>query len=81
MYSAPEICLPLSYYKKYIYIHDMKIINFSECPSLVSQYLMEMRNVDIQGDMLRFRENLARVGEKQDPPIQVGCYKYASGRM
>ena len=41
----------------------MKIINFSECPSLVSQYLMEMRNVDIQGDMLRFRENLARVGE------------------
>ena len=63
MYPAPEICLPLSYYKKYIYIHDMKIINFSECPSLVSQYLMEMRNVDIQGDMLRFRENLARVGE------------------
>lgn len=41
----------------------MKIINFAETNSLVSQYLMEMRNVDIQHDPLRFRRNLERVGE------------------
>lgn len=41
----------------------MKTINFAETPSLVSQYLMEMRNVDIQHDSLRFRRNLERVGE------------------
>lgn len=41
----------------------MKIINFADQPSLVSQYLMEMRNVDIQHDPLRFRRNLERIGE------------------
>lgn len=41
----------------------MKTINFADSPSLVSQYLMEMRNVDIQNDPLRFRRNLERVGE------------------
>lgn len=41
----------------------MKEINFAETDSLVSQYVMELRNVDIQGDMLRFRRNLERIGE------------------
>ena len=41
----------------------MKIINFADQNSLVSQYLMELRNVDIQHDPLRFRRNLERVGE------------------
>lgn len=41
----------------------MKTINFADSPSLVSQYLMEMRNVDIQHDPLRFRRNLERLGE------------------
>lgn len=41
----------------------MKIINFAQQPSLVNQYLMEMRNVDIQHDPLRFRRNLERLGE------------------
>ncbi len=41
----------------------MEIINFAEHPSLVSQYMMELRNVDIQNDMLRFRRNLERIGE------------------
>ncbi len=41
----------------------MKVIDFSKEPSLVSQYLMEMRNVDIQHDPLRFRRNLERIGE------------------
>lgn len=41
----------------------MKTINFAETPSLVSQYLMEMRSIDIQCDPLRFRRNLERLGE------------------
>ncbi len=41
----------------------MEIVNFAEQPSLVSQYMMELRNVDIQNDMLRFRRNLERIGE------------------
>lgn len=41
----------------------MKTINFAETPSLVSQYLIEMRSVDIQCDPLRFRRNLERLGE------------------
>lgn len=41
----------------------MKVINFAETPSLVSQYLMEMRSTDIQHDPMRFRRNLQRTGE------------------
>ncbi len=41
----------------------MEIINFAETPSLVSQYMMELRDTKIQKDMLRFRRNLERIGE------------------
>lgn len=41
----------------------MKVINFAETPSLISQYMAEMRDVNIQNDMMRFRRNLERVGE------------------
>lgn len=41
----------------------MEVINFAETPSLVSQYMMELRNVDIQNDPLRFRTNLQRIGK------------------
>ncbi|MDE5901054.1 MAG: uracil phosphoribosyltransferase [Muribaculaceae bacterium] len=41
----------------------MKEINLAETDSLISQYVMELRNVNIQGDMLRFRRNLERIGE------------------
>lgn len=41
----------------------MKIINFAEHNSLISQYMTEMRDVNIQKDMLRFRRNLEREGE------------------
>lgn len=41
----------------------MKLHNFAEHPSLVSQYLAEMRDINIQGDRLRFRRNLERLGE------------------
>lgn len=42
---------------------DMKIVNFDETPSLMSQYMSELRNVKVQNDMLRFRRNLERIGE------------------
>ena len=41
----------------------MEVINFAEHPSLVSQYMTELRDVNVQGDMLRFRRNLQRIGE------------------
>ncbi len=41
----------------------MKIHNFAETPSLVSQYLAEMRDPGVQTDRLRFRRNLERLGE------------------
>lgn len=41
----------------------MKVHNFAEHPSLVSQYLAEMRDINIQSDRLRFRRNLERLGE------------------
>lgn len=41
----------------------MKIINFAQNHSLINQYMSELRNVDTQKDMLRFRRNLERIGE------------------
>lgn len=41
----------------------MKVINFANTPSLVNQYMTELRDVNIQKDMLRFRRNLERIGE------------------
>ena len=41
----------------------MKVINLSEQPSLLNQYLKELRSVDIQQDSMRFRRNMERIGE------------------
>ena len=41
----------------------MKVINLSEQPSLLNQYLKEMRSVEIQKDSMRFRRNIERIGE------------------
>lgn len=41
----------------------MKVANFAEENSLISQYMTELRDVTIQKDMLRFRRNLERIGE------------------
>lgn len=41
----------------------MKVHNFALHPSLVSQYLAEMRDIAVQTDRLRFRRNLERIGE------------------
>ena len=44
------------------------VINLSEEHSLVSNWISELRDVDIQNDRLRFRRNLEKVGE-------VGAYE------
>lgn len=41
----------------------MEIINFDNHPSLVNRYMAELRDVRIQKDPLRFRENLRRIGQ------------------
>lgn len=41
----------------------MEIINFDRQPSLVSRYMAELRDVNIQHDPMRFRENLRRIGQ------------------
>lgn len=47
----------------HIIFKTMEIINFADQPSLVSQYMSELRDVEVQKDMLRFRRNLERIGE------------------
>ena len=41
----------------------MKVINFAETPSLVSRYMLELRDTGIQKDPMRFRTNLDRIGQ------------------
>ena len=41
----------------------MEVINFAETPSVVSRYMMELRDVKVQHDPLRFRTNLDRIGQ------------------
>ena len=41
----------------------MEVINLAEHPSLVSRYMMELRDVTVQSDPLRFRTNLHRIGQ------------------
>ena len=41
----------------------MQITNFAERPSLLSRYMMEMRDSNVQRDPMRFRRNLERAGE------------------
>lgn len=40
----------------------MKIIDFSKQQSIVNQYLSELRDVELQKDRMRFRQNVIRVG-------------------
>lgn len=41
----------------------MKIVNLSETNSVLNQYILEIRDVQIQQDRLRFRRNIERIGE------------------
>lgn len=42
---------------------EIEVINFDETPSLMSRYMAELRDVDVQHDPLRFRTNLERIGQ------------------
>ena len=44
-------------------MNQIEIINFAERPSLVSRYMLELRDVTIQKDPMRFRRNLQRIGQ------------------
>ena len=41
----------------------MKVVNLSEQPSLITSFVNELRDVNIQNDPLRFRRNIERIGE------------------
>ncbi len=41
----------------------MKVVNLSEQNSIVNTFLRELRSVAIQGDSMRFRRNVERIGE------------------
>lgn len=49
--------LPLNFY------FCSMVVNLSDQHSLVSNWVSELRNVDIQNDRMRFRRNLERIGE------------------
>lgn len=40
----------------------MRVINMSDSNTVVNRYLMELRDVNVQHDMMRFRQNLIRIG-------------------
>ncbi len=44
-------------------MENIEIINFAASPSLVSRYMLELRNIHIQKDPMRFRANLDRIGQ------------------
>ncbi len=44
-------------------IQTMEVRNFAEERSLINQYMTELRDINVQTDMLRFRRNLERIGE------------------
>lgn len=44
-------------------MNETKVINFAETPSIVSRYMLELRDVTVQRDPMRFRRNLDRIGE------------------
>ncbi len=41
----------------------MQVINLSQRPSLLNQYMKEIRSAAIQQDSMRFRRNIERIGE------------------
>lgn len=41
----------------------MTVHHISEKPSVLNQFLSELRNVEIQNDRMRFRRNIERIGE------------------
>ena len=59
-----RICKKSSNFAQYFqYEYPMKVINLAEQPSLLNQYLKEMRSTEVQKDSMRFRRNIERIGE------------------
>lgn len=54
--------------------NDMKVVNMSETPSVISQYVSELRDAECQQDRMRFRRNLERIGELQAYEISKGLH-------
>jgi uracil phosphoribosyltransferase len=46
---------------QYIKYNEMNIVNFSPSPSLITHYLAQLRNVEVQRERMRFRKNLERI--------------------
>ena len=44
----------------------MKVINLEEKNTVLNQYLVELRDINIQGDRAKFRNNLVRIGHVID---------------
>ena len=61
--NYPQKPVPLFSEKKPKIQTRMKIINLSENNSLLSTFIRELRDVTIQGDSMRFRRNIERIGE------------------
>ena len=40
----------------------MKVINLSENNSVLNKYMSELRNINVQNDRMRFRQNIIRIG-------------------
>lgn len=40
----------------------MKVTDFSKSNSIINKYVSEIRDVNIQGDRMRFRQNIIRIG-------------------
>ena len=56
-----QTCLPAGRTTNYKF--EPMVINLSEQHSLVSNWVSELRNTEIQGDRMRFRKNLERIAE------------------
>lgn len=41
----------------------VKVIEFGKQNTIINNYVAELRNVEVQGDRMRFRKNLERIGE------------------
>lgn len=41
----------------------MKIVNLSENNTILNQFISEIRDIEVQGDQMRFRRNIERIGE------------------
>ena len=40
----------------------MKVINLSDSNSVLNKYMSELRNINVQNDRMRFRQNVVRIG-------------------